>query len=54
MARLPTVSGRELISALSKIGYEPVRQKGTLRAILKATGLSVEELIELLRQTLIL
>jgi len=29
MGRLPVVSGRELIAALAKIGYEVDRQKGS-------------------------
>jgi predicted RNA binding protein YcfA (HicA-like mRNA interferase family) len=29
MSRLPVVSGRELIAALEKIGYEVDRQKGS-------------------------
>lgn len=74
MSRLPVVTGRELVKALHKIGYELDRQrgshivlrqttfphrrivvpnhdpvaKGTLRAIIREAGLTVEELIELL------
>ena len=74
MSALPRVSGREVVVALSKLGYEKDRQKGshivlrqmayphrrlvipdhqevakgTLRAIIKQAGLTVEELIELL------
>jgi predicted RNA binding protein YcfA (HicA-like mRNA interferase family) len=72
---LPQVSGREVVAALAKIGYERDRQKGshivlrqtahpyrrlvvpdhkeiakgTLRAIIKQAGLTVEEFNELLR-----
>jgi len=72
---LPLVSGREVVVALAKIGYEKDHQKGshivlrqvehphrrlvvpdhkevakgTLRAIIKQVGLTVEEFIELLR-----
>jgi predicted RNA binding protein YcfA (HicA-like mRNA interferase family) len=71
---LPGLSGREVVRALRKIGYERDRQKGshivmrqasyphrrivvpdhrevakgTLRAIIRKVGLSVEEFIELL------
>jgi len=71
---LPSLSGREVVRALRKIGYERDRQKGshivmrlteypyrrivvpdhrevakgTLRAIIRKAGLSVEEFIELL------
>jgi len=71
---LPRVSGRELVAALTRAGYEEDRQKGshivlrksepphrrvvvpdhreiakgTLRAIIKQAGLTVEELVKLL------
>jgi len=71
---LPRISGREVVSALRKIGYEQDRQKGshivlrqtsyshrrivvpnhrevskgTLRAIIRQAGLTVQEFIELL------
>ncbi len=71
MSRLPLVSGRDLVSALRKFGYEFDRQrgshmvlrqsqqphrrlvvpdhkeiaKGTLRAILRDAGITVDELI---------
>ena len=74
MSVLPSLSGREVVRALRKIGYERDRQKGshivmrlteypyrrivvpdhrevakgTLRAIIRKAGLSVEEFIELL------
>ena len=74
MSALPRISGRKIITALSKAGYEKDRQKGshivlrqvgaphrrivvpdhdevakgTLRAIIKQTGLTVEEFKELL------
>lgn len=74
MSVLPALSGREVVRALRKIGYEQDRQKGshivmrqtaypyrrivvpdhrevakgTLRAIIRKVGLSVEEFIELL------
>lgn len=69
MSVLPRVSGREVVVALARLGYEKDRQKGshivlrqathphrrlvvpdhkevakgTLRAIIKQTGLTVEE-----------
>jgi predicted RNA binding protein YcfA (HicA-like mRNA interferase family) len=72
--KLPVVSGREVVKALAKIGYDvdhqtgshmilrqkepphrrltvpnhPELAKGTLRAIIRQTGLTVEEFIELL------
>lgn len=74
MTRLPRVSGREVVSALRRIGYVQDRQHGshivlrhsdppfrrvvvpdhkelatgTLRAIIRETGLTVEEFRELL------
>ncbi|MGP0594786.1 type II toxin-antitoxin system HicA family toxin [Nitrospira sp. T9] len=74
MSVLPRISGRKIVAALSKAGYEKDRQKGshivlrqveaphrrivvpdhdevakgTLRAIIKQTGLTVEEFKELL------
>ena len=75
MSVLPQVSGREVVVALAKFGYEKDRQKGshivlrqgayphrrlvvpdhkevakgTLRAIIKQAGLTVEEFNELLQ-----
>ena len=75
MSLLPQVSGREVVAALAKLGYEKDRRKGshivlrqtahphrrlvvpdhkeiakgTLRAIIKQAGLTVEEFNELLR-----
>lgn len=69
MSMLPRLSGREVVSALARLGYEKDRQKGshivlrqsayphrrlvvpdhkeiakgTLRAIIKQAGLTVEE-----------
>ena len=72
MPKLPVVSGRRVVKALSKIGYSFDHQvgshitlrnthgekitvpdhdeldKGTLKAILKDIGLTVEEFIKLL------
>jgi predicted RNA binding protein YcfA (HicA-like mRNA interferase family) len=74
LTRLPVVSGRDVVRAMEKIGYEMDRQrgshmvlrqaippfrrltipdhkevaKGTLRAILRQAGLSVEQFVELL------
>ena len=73
MPKLPIVSGKKAIKALSKTGFVVLRQrgshvslyrqsddrmtviplhdeidKGTLKAILKDTGLTVEEFIDLL------
>ena len=71
---LPRASGREVVTALAKLGYEKDRQKGshivlrqmayphrrlvvpdhkevakgTLRALIKHAGLTVEEFVELL------
>ena len=75
MSDLPLVSGREVVAALARLGYEKDRQKGshivlrqtvhphrrlvipdhkevakgTLRAIIKQAGLTVEEFSKLLR-----
>ncbi|MFH2219130.1 MAG: type II toxin-antitoxin system HicA family toxin [Pseudomonadota bacterium] len=72
---LPRISGREVVAALAKFGFEKDRQKGshivlrqeayphrrlvipdhkevakgTLRAIIKQAGLTVEEFNELLK-----
>jgi len=74
VARLPVISGRRVVRALERAGYELDRQRGshivlrhsqpphrrvvvpdhrevargTLRAILRSVGLSVEEFRELL------
>ena len=73
MLRLPTVSGQEVVKALSKIGFKFRRQvgshmilkrqldgkrlaipnhreipKGTLRAIIRQAGLTVDEFVALL------
>jgi len=73
MSRLPSISGRECVKALQRVGFHIRRQegshiilrrddpfaqvvvpdhkeldRGTLRAIIRQAGLSVEELIELL------
>ena len=74
MSELPRISGREVVKALTKIGYEQDRQrgshiilrqtasphrrvtvpdhkeiaKGTLRAIIRGIGLTVEEFKDLL------
>ena len=73
MSKLPVVSGAECVRALSKVGFELYRQRGshfvlvrksppaqttipnhkeldrgTLRAIIRQTGLTVEESIALL------
>jgi predicted RNA binding protein YcfA (HicA-like mRNA interferase family) len=75
VVKKPVVSGRDVVRALEKIGYELDRQrsshivmrhnqppfcritvpdhreiaKGTLRAILRQTGLSSDELVALLK-----
>lgn len=73
MTKLPTVSGRECIKALEKVGFHFQRQegshivlrrsdpfaqvvvpdhkeldRGTLRAIIRHSGLSAEEFVRLL------
>ena len=63
MSRLPRISGRECVKALSKVGYYLKRQegsqqlvvpdhreldKGTLRAIIREAGLSPDEFAKLL------
>lgn len=75
MSRLPSLSGKEAIRALGKVGFQQIRQagshivlqkpipgstitvvvpnhpelaKGTLRSIIRKSGLSVEDFIELL------
>jgi predicted RNA binding protein YcfA (HicA-like mRNA interferase family) len=74
LSKLPIVSGREVVKALAKIGYERDRQrgshivlrqvtepyrrltvpdhneiaKGTLRSIIRETGLTVEDFLDLL------
>jgi predicted RNA binding protein YcfA (HicA-like mRNA interferase family) len=74
VSELPRISGREVVKALKKIGYDQDRQKGshivlrqnsyphrrvtvpdhkevakgTLRAILRETGLTVDEFKKLL------
>ena len=73
MSKLPVISGADCVKALSKIGFEVYRQRGshivmvrktppsqttipdhkeldrgTLRAVIRQTGLMVEEFIALL------
>jgi len=73
MSKLPVVSGADCIKALTKIGFDVVRQrgshitlvrqdlstqltvpnhktiaKGTLRSLIRDSGLSVDEFIDLL------
>lgn len=73
MSKLPVISGADCVKALSKVGFEVYRQRGshivvvrkspptqttipnhkeldrgTLRAIIRQTGLTVEEFILLL------
>lgn len=73
MSKLPVVSGAECLKALSRVGFEVYRQRGshivlvrksppaqttipnhreldrgTLRAIIRQTGLTVEEFVALL------
>jgi predicted RNA binding protein YcfA (HicA-like mRNA interferase family) len=73
VSKLPVISGADCVKALSKIGFEVYRQRGshivvvrqspptqttipnhkeldrgTLRAIIRQTGLTVEEFIALL------
>jgi len=73
MSVLPSISGRECIKALGKVGYYPKRQegshvimrrdnpfgqvvvpdhkvldRGTLRAIIRQAGMSVDEFVDLL------
>jgi len=75
MSKLPVISGRECVKALSKIGFYFKRQegshiilrrddpftqivvpdhkeldRGTLRAIIRQAGISVDEFINLLNQ----
>lgn len=49
--RLPIVSGAELSKALQQRGFVVVHRKvtpGTLRAIIRQAGLTVEEFVDLL------
>jgi len=73
VSKLPVVSGADCVKALSKIGFEVYRQRGshivvvrkspprqttipnhkeldrgTLRAIIRQTGLTIEEFVSLL------
>ena len=73
MSKLPVISGADCVKALSKIGFEVYRQRGshivvvrqspptqttipnhkeldrgTLRAIIRQAGLTVDEFIELI------
>lgn len=75
MAQLPVISGRDLVRALAKAGWQMVRQrgshmilvkdisiatlsvpdhrevaKGTLRSLIRSSGLSVDEFLELLHK----
>jgi predicted RNA binding protein YcfA (HicA-like mRNA interferase family) len=63
MSSLPRISGRACVAALGKVGYSIRRQRGshiilrrdhneldrgTLRAIIRQAGLSVDEFVALL------
>lgn len=54
MAKLPVLSGREVIKILGKAGFKPVRQKGshivvcTLLEIIRQAGLKREAFEKLL------
>lgn len=37
MAKLPHLSGKEVIKALSKVGFQPARQKGSHVILVKET-----------------
>jgi len=37
MAKLPVLSGKELIKALERDGFQPVRQKGSHVSLIKGT-----------------
>jgi predicted RNA binding protein YcfA (HicA-like mRNA interferase family) len=75
MASLPVLSGREVVRAFSKDGWQMVRQrgshmimvkegstvtlsvpdhreiaKGTLRSLIRSSGLTVDEFVDLLRK----
>jgi predicted RNA binding protein YcfA (HicA-like mRNA interferase family) len=77
MAKLPPLSGRQVVKALSKAGFEvvgrkgshvrlkkrtptktyivivpmhPEIKKGTLKSIIRQSGLSPEELLKILKQ----
>jgi len=45
MGKLPVLSGREIIKALKKIGYEPTRQKGSHIILVKKTSDSKKALV---------
>ena len=45
MGKLPVLSGREVIKILSKIGYEPTRQKGSHIILVKKTSDSKTALV---------
>jgi len=38
MPRLPSLSGRDLVRALKRVGFEEVRQRGSHLALRKATS----------------
>ena len=48
MPKLPVVSGKDVIKSLSKIGFEHVRTKGTLKSIMRQADLNLEEFLELI------
>jgi predicted RNA binding protein YcfA (HicA-like mRNA interferase family) len=75
MPQLPVISGRDVVRALAKAGWQMVRQrgshmilvkdghiatlsvpdhrevaKGTLRSLIRSSGLSVDEFLGLLRK----
>ena len=48
MSRLPVLSGQKCIKILSVVPDHKELDRGTLRAIIRQTGLSLEEFIRLL------
>lgn len=55
MTKLPVLSGKETIKALSSVGFQPVRQKGDhvilvkMLEIIRQSGMTKEEFVNLLR-----
>ena len=48
MPKLPVVTGDKVVKAFSKAGWIAVRQRGTLRDLIRDIKLTVEEFYELL------
>lgn len=48
MGKLGNISGKEAAKAFRKAGWETIGQVGSLRSLIRAAGLSVDQFLDLL------